>query len=82
MAESEVAVSKGLGAATTAIVSTMANRADEPGFMNNLADLAAKSAAGSHPLDAIGALGALANRHRFDHRDWWMVVEPLWSQRL
>jgi outer membrane protein OmpA-like peptidoglycan-associated protein len=55
--ESEVAVSKGLGAATTAIVSTMANRADEPGFMNNLADLAAKSAAGSHPLDAIGALG-------------------------
>ena len=57
MAESEVAVSKGLGAATTAIVSTMANRADEPGFMNNLADLAAKSAAGSHPLDAIGALG-------------------------
>jgi outer membrane protein OmpA-like peptidoglycan-associated protein len=57
MAESEVAVSKGLVAATTAIVSTIANRADEPGFMNNLADLAAKSAAGSHPLDAIGALG-------------------------
>jgi OOP family OmpA-OmpF porin len=57
MAESEVAISKGLGAATTAIVSTMANRVDEPGFMNNLADLAAKSAAGSHPLDAIGTIG-------------------------
>ena len=57
MAESEVAVSKGLNAALTAIVSTVANRADDQGFMNNLADLAAKSAAGSHPLDAIGALG-------------------------
>ena len=53
----EIAVSKGLGAAVTAIVSTVANRADDQGFMNNLADLAAKSAAGSHPLDAIGALG-------------------------
>src|SRR6185436_13861754 len=59
MAESEVAISKGLGAATTAIVSTVANRVDEPGFMNNLADLAAKSAAGSHPLDAIAAPLAL-----------------------
>ena len=56
MAESEIAVSKGLGAALTAIVSTVANRADDQVFMNNLADLAAKSAAGSHPLDAIGAL--------------------------
>jgi OOP family OmpA-OmpF porin len=56
MAESEIAVSKGLSAALTAIVSTVANRADDQGFMNNLADLAAKSAAGSHPLDAIGAL--------------------------
>jgi len=56
MAESEIAVSKGLSAALTAIVSTVANRADDQGFMNNLADLAAKSAAGSHPLDAIGTL--------------------------
>jgi OmpA-OmpF porin, OOP family len=56
MAESEIAVSKGLSAALTAIVSTVANRADDQGFMNNLTDLAAKSAAGSHPLDAIGAL--------------------------
>jgi OmpA-OmpF porin, OOP family len=56
MAESQVAVSKGLNAALTAIFSTVASRADDPGFMNNLADLAAKSAAGSHPLDAIGTL--------------------------
>jgi outer membrane protein OmpA-like peptidoglycan-associated protein len=56
MAESEVAVSKGLNAALTAIFSTVASRADDLGFMSNLADLAAKSAAGSHPLDAIGAL--------------------------
>jgi OmpA-OmpF porin, OOP family len=56
MAESQVAVSKGLNAAITAIFSTVANRADDQGFMNNVADLAAKSAAGSHPLDAISAL--------------------------
>src|SRR4029077_8901409 len=56
MAESEVAVSKGLNAALTAIFSTVSSRADDLGFMSNLADLAAKSAAGSHPLDAIGAL--------------------------
>src|SRR5436190_7694687 len=56
MAESEVAVSKGLNAALTAILSTVASRADDQGFMNNLADLSAKSAAGSHPLDAIGTL--------------------------
>ncbi len=56
MAESEVAVSKGLNAALTAIFSTVSSRADDLGFMSNLADLAAKSAAGPHPLDAIGAL--------------------------
>jgi outer membrane protein OmpA-like peptidoglycan-associated protein len=56
MAGSQVAVSKGLNAALTAIFSTVSSRADDLGFMSNLADLAAKSAAGSHPLDAIGAL--------------------------
>jgi OmpA-OmpF porin, OOP family len=56
MAESQVAVSKGLNAALTAIFSTVASRADDLGFMSNLADLAAKSAAGSQPLDAIGGL--------------------------
>jgi OmpA-OmpF porin, OOP family len=53
MAESQVAVSKGLNAAITAIFSNVASRADDQGFMNNLVDLSAKSAAGSHPLDAI-----------------------------
>jgi OmpA-OmpF porin, OOP family len=56
MAESPVAVSKGLGAALTAIVATVAGRADDQAFMNNLSDLAATSAAGSHPLDAINGL--------------------------
>jgi OmpA-OmpF porin, OOP family len=56
MGESQVAVSKGLSAALTAIVSTVASRADDQGFMNNLTDLAAKSAAGSHPFDSIGGL--------------------------
>jgi OmpA-OmpF porin, OOP family len=53
MAESQVAVSKGLNAALAAIFSTVASRADDQGFMINLTDLAARSAAGSHPLDAI-----------------------------
>ena len=56
MAESPVAVSKGLGVAVTAIMATVAGRADDQGFMNNLSDLAATSAAGSHPLDAISGL--------------------------
>ena len=56
MAESPVAVSKGLGVAVTAIMATVAGRADDHGFMNNLSDLAATSAAGSHPLDAVSGL--------------------------
>ena len=56
MAESPVAVSKGLGVALTAIVATVAGRADDQTFMTNLSDLAATSAAGPHPLDAISGL--------------------------
>ena len=56
MAESPVAVSKGLGTALTAIMATVAGRADDHGFMNNLSDLAATTAAGSHPLDTISGL--------------------------
>ena len=56
MAESPVAVSKGLGVALTAIVATVAGRADDQAFMTNLSDLAATSAAGPHPLDAISGL--------------------------
>ena len=49
-AESESAISRGLGAAIPAIASTIANRADDQGFMKDLADLATRTAAGPDSL--------------------------------
>jgi len=57
-AESEPAVSKGLNAAVMAIASTVAGRADDLGFMNNLSDLAIRTAAGPHPLEAISTFAS------------------------
>ncbi len=57
-AESEFAVSKGLGAAIPAIASTIANRADDEGFVQNLANLATKAAAGPDPLEPTRAFAS------------------------
>jgi len=57
-AESETAVSRGLGAAIPAIASTIADRADDQGFMKNLADLATKFAAGPDPIESARSLGS------------------------
>ena len=56
--ESEFAVSRGLSAAIPAIASTIASRANEQGFVKNLADLATKMAAAPHPLQEISALAS------------------------
>ena len=56
--ESESAVSKGLSAAIPAITSTVADRADDRGFVRDLLDLATTTAAGPHPLEAISALAS------------------------
>jgi len=56
--ESEFAVSRGLSAAIPAIASTIASRANEPGFVKNLAELATKMAAAPHPLETISALAS------------------------
>ena len=61
-AESEFAVSKGLGAAIPAIASTIANRADDQGFVKNLADVATKAAAGPDPLELTRALESSTTR--------------------
>src|SRR5262245_40813663 len=52
--ESESAISRGLSAAIPAIASTIANRSDDPGFMQSIADLALQA-----PPDHLGALNAL-----------------------
>ncbi len=57
-AESESAVSRGLGAAIPAIASTIANRADDQGFMKNLVDLATRTAAGPDPVESTRALAS------------------------
>ena len=54
--ESESVVSRGLSAAIPAIASTVADRADDRGFVRDLLDLATTTAAGPHPLEAISAL--------------------------
>jgi outer membrane protein OmpA-like peptidoglycan-associated protein len=56
--ESESAVSRGLSAAIPAIASTVADRADDRGFVRDLLDLATTTAAGPHPLEAISALAS------------------------
>lgn len=55
-AESQAGVSKGLSAAIPAIASMIANRSNDQGFVNNLADLATRTAAGPDPLDAMSGL--------------------------
>jgi outer membrane protein OmpA-like peptidoglycan-associated protein len=57
-AETESAVSRGLGAAIPAIASTIANRADDQGFVKNLADLATTIAAGPDPLESARSLAS------------------------
>jgi OmpA-OmpF porin, OOP family len=53
--ESEFAVSRGLSAAIPAIASTIAGRANDQGFVKNLADLATKTTAAPYPLEAMSA---------------------------
>jgi OmpA-OmpF porin, OOP family len=53
--ESESRVSRGLSAAIPAIATTIANRADDQGFVKDLLDLATQTAAGPPPLEAISA---------------------------
>ena len=57
-AESESAVSRGLSAAIPAIASTIASRADDEGFVKNLADLATTAAAGPNSLESTRALAS------------------------
>ena len=57
-AESESAVSRGLGAAVPAIASTIAGRADDQGFMKNLAEFATKAATGPDPLELTRTLAS------------------------
>lgn len=59
-AESESAVSRGLGAAVPAIASTIAGRADDQGFMTSLAEFATKAAAGPDPLELTRTLASSA----------------------
>jgi outer membrane protein OmpA-like peptidoglycan-associated protein len=54
--ESEPAISKGLSAATLAIASTIGARADDTGFMRNVADLAARVGTAPHPLRTLDNL--------------------------
>jgi len=54
--ESESAISRGLSAAIPAIASTIAGRAHDTGFMTNLAELAAQTAAAPHPRETLGRL--------------------------
>ena len=57
-AESEAAVTRGLGAAVPAIASTIAGRADDQGFMKNLAEFATTAATGPDPLELTRGLGS------------------------
>src|SRR5262249_56918731 len=55
--ESESAVMKGFGAVVPTIVGTIANRVDDRGFMNDVADLATSTAADPN---AIGSAAGMA----------------------
>jgi outer membrane protein OmpA-like peptidoglycan-associated protein len=56
--ENESAISRGLGAAIPAIGSTIADRADDTGFMANLADFATKTVAHPHPLETLAGIAS------------------------
>jgi outer membrane protein OmpA-like peptidoglycan-associated protein len=71
--ESESAVSKGLGAAVPAITSTIADRADDTGFMREVADLATNTAATPHPLERLSTpISSLPGVDAFPGTGGWL----------